>query len=116
LKIDFDTTFAPITGKKTAKVKTAYKHDNVHATGDIDLNFAGPSINGSAVFAYNGWHAGYQACYDTGAAKMTANNASLAFKDGDFVVHSAMYAYTFNLIHNYRKQEISIRGELIIFF
>lgn len=90
LKVDFDTTFAPVTGKKSAKVKTAYKHDNVHATGDIDLNFAGPSINGSAVFAYKGWHAGYQATYDTGASKLTANNAALAYKEGDFVVHSAI--------------------------
>jgi len=90
LKVDFDTTFAPITGKKSAKVKTAYKHDNVHATGDIDLNFAGPSINGSGVFAYKGWHVGYQACYDTGSSKLTANNASLTYKDGDFVVHSAI--------------------------
>jgi len=90
VKVDFDTTFAPITGKKTAKVKTAYKHENVHATGDVDLNFAGPSINGSAVFAYKGWHAGYQACYDTGSSKLTANNASLTYKDGDFVVHSAI--------------------------
>lgn len=90
LKVDFDTTFAPVTGKKNAKVKTAYKHENVHATGDIDLNFAGPSINGSAVFAYKGWHAGYQASYDTGSSKLTANNASLTYKDGDFVVHSSI--------------------------
>jgi len=107
LKVDFDTTFAPITGKKTAKVKTAYKHENVHATGDVDLNFAGPSINGSAVFAYKGWHAGYQASYDTGSSKLTANNASLTYKDGDFVVHSAINdgsKYVGSIHHQVNKQ------------
>jgi len=90
LKVDFDTTFAPVTGKKSAKVKTAYKHDHIHTTADVDFDFAGPTIKGSAVFAYKGWHAGYQASYDTANSKMTANNASLTYKDGDFVIHSGI--------------------------
>lgn len=90
LKVDFDTTFAPVTGKKSAKVKTAYKQDYVHTTADVDFDFAGPTIKGSAVFAYKGWHAGYQASYDTANSKMTANNACLSYKDGDFVIHSGM--------------------------
>jgi len=90
LKVDFDTTFAPVTGKKSAKVKTAYKQDYIHTTADVDFDFAGPTIKGSAVFAYKGWHAGYQASYDTANSKMTANNASLTYKDGDFVIHSGI--------------------------
>lgn len=90
LKVDFDTTFAPVTGKKTAKVKSAYKHDYLHTTTDVDFDFAGPTIHGSAVFGYKGWHAGYQASYDTANSKLTANNVSLTYKEGDFVIHSGI--------------------------
>jgi len=90
LKVDFDTTFAPVTGKKTAKVKSAYKHDYIHTTTDVDFDFAGPTIHGSAVFGYKGWHAGYQASYDTANSKLTANNVSLTYKEGDFVIHSGI--------------------------
>lgn len=91
LKLDFDTTFAPITGKKSAKVKAAYKGcDFLHTTADVDFDFAGPTVHGSGVFAYKGWHAGYQASYDTANSKLTANNVSLTYKDGDFVLHSGI--------------------------
>lgn len=90
LKVDFDTTFAPVTGKKTAKVKSAYKHEHLHTTTDVDFDFAGPTIHGSAVFGYKGWHAGYQASYDTANSKLTANNVNLTYKDGDFVIHSGI--------------------------
>lgn len=88
VKLDFETTFAPVTGKKTAKVKGAYKNDNFHATTDVDFDFAGPIVHGSAVVGYQGWHAGYQASYDSANSKMGANNVSVAYRDGDFVCHS----------------------------
>jgi len=91
LKLDFDTTFAPITGKKSAKVKASYKGcEFLHTTADVDFDFAGPTVHGSGVFAYKGWHAGYQASYDTANSKLTANNVSLTYKDGDFVLHSGI--------------------------
>jgi len=90
LKVDFDTTFSPVAGKKSAKVKTAYQHDYIHTTADVDFDFSGPTIRGSAVFGYKGWHAGYQASYDTADSKLTSNNASLTYKDGDFVIHSGI--------------------------
>lgn len=90
LKVDFDTTFAPVTGKKTAKVKSAFKHEHLHTTTDVDFDFAGPTIHGSGVFGYKGWHAGYQASYDTANSKLTANNVSLTYKEGDFVIHSGI--------------------------
>ena len=90
LKLDFDTTFTPNSGKKTAKVKSAFKHDYIHTTTDVDFDFAGPTVHGSGVFGYKGWLAGYQASYDTANSKLTANNVSLAFSDGDFVIHSGI--------------------------
>jgi len=91
LKVDFDMTIAPITGKKSAKIKTAFDRcDNLHTTADIDFDSAGPTLHGSGVFAHKGWHAGYQASYDTGNSKLIANNISLTYKDGDFVLHSGI--------------------------
>jgi len=91
LNVDFESTFAPITGKKSAKVKTAYQScDYLHTTADIDADFAGPTIHGSGVFAYNGWHAGYQASYDTANSKLVKNNVSLTYQGGDFILHSGI--------------------------
>lgn len=107
LKVEFDTSFAPVSGKKTAKVKSAYQHDHIHTTTDVDFDFAGPTIHGSAVFGYNGWHAGYQASYDTANSKLTANNVSLAYKDGDFVIHSGIVdasKYTGSIHHQVNSQ------------
>ncbi|XP_002167561.1 voltage-dependent anion-selective channel protein 2 [Hydra vulgaris] len=90
VKVDFDTTFAPVTGKKSAKVKSAYAHENLHATTDIDFDFAGPTVHGSAVFAYKGFHAGYQASFNSANSKLTSNNVCLAYKNGDLVIHSGV--------------------------
>ena len=38
--------------KKSAKIKSAYKQDYVHCTGDVDFDFAGPAIQASAVAGY----------------------------------------------------------------
>jgi len=91
LKVDFESTFAPLTGKKSAKVKTAYQaSDYLHTTADLDADFAGPTVHGSGVFAYNGWHAGYQASYDTANSKLVKNNVSLTYQGGDFILHSGI--------------------------
>lgn len=38
--------------KKSAKIKSAYKQDYVHCTGDVDFDFAGPAIQASVVAGY----------------------------------------------------------------
>ena len=35
--------------KKAAKIKSAYKQDYFHTTADIDFDFAGPTVQASAV-------------------------------------------------------------------
>ena len=35
--------------KKSAKIKSAYKQDYFHGTGDVDFDFAGPTVQASAV-------------------------------------------------------------------
>jgi voltage-dependent anion channel protein 2 len=101
LKADFDVSFAPSTGKKSAKVKTAFKHDYFHSTHDVDLDFAGPTFHGSAVAGYKGALVGGQAVYDTASSKLTTTSLSFAYH-GDFKVHSGIVDFSkyFGSIHH----------------
>ncbi|KAG8234450.1 hypothetical protein J437_LFUL014196 [Ladona fulva] len=90
LKMSLDTTFVPHSGKKSGRVKTAFKHDSVALNMDMNLGRGGPVINGSTVFGYNGWLAGYQMSYDYTKSKITKNNFAVGFTTNDFVVHSSV--------------------------
>ncbi|KAF7247520.1 Sphingomyelin synthase-related protein 1 [Varanus komodoensis] len=69
LKLTFDTTFSPNTGKKSGKIKSAYKRECINLGCDVDFDFAGPAIHGSAVLGYEGWLAGYQMTFDSAKSK-----------------------------------------------
>ncbi|XP_076007735.1 non-selective voltage-gated ion channel VDAC2-like [Genypterus blacodes] len=88
LKLTFDTTFSPNTGKKSGKVKTAYKREYVNVGVDVDLDFAGATIHGAAVGGYEGWLAGYQMTIDSAKSKMTQSNFAVGYKTGDFQLHT----------------------------
>jgi len=102
LKFTFDTTFEPNSGRKSAKIKSAYRNEYLHSTADVDFDFAGPTIHGSTVFGYKGFMAGYQASYDTANSKLIANNVGLGYKSGDVTLHSAVNDATkfVGTIHN----------------
>ncbi|XP_064421552.1 voltage-dependent anion-selective channel protein 3 [Latimeria chalumnae] len=88
LKLTFDTTFVPNTGKKSGKFKTSYKRDHMNLGCDVDFDFAGPTIHGMAVFGYDGWLAGYQMAFDVAKSKLAQNNFALGYKAGDFQLHT----------------------------
>ncbi|XP_062926370.1 voltage-dependent anion-selective channel protein 2 [Mobula hypostoma] len=88
LKLTFDTTFSPNTGKKSGRVKTAYKREYINLGCDVDFDFAGPAIHASAVAGYEGWLAGYQMSFDTAKSKLTKNNFAVGYKTGDFQLHT----------------------------
>ncbi|XP_026077970.1 voltage-dependent anion-selective channel protein 2 [Carassius auratus] len=88
LKLTFDTTFSPNSGKKSGKVKTAYKREYANVGCDVDFDFAGPAVHGSAVLGYEGWLAGYQMTFDTAKSKMTRSNFAIGYKTGDFQLHT----------------------------
>jgi len=90
LKTDFDVSYSPATGKKTAALKAAYKHEYVHTTHDLDLDFAGPVVHNSMVVGYKGWLLGGQASYDTGAKKVSTNSLSLSYHGDDIRIHSGV--------------------------
>lgn len=88
LKLSLDCSFAPQSGNKSGRVKAEYTHDYVHLNSDVNLDLAGPLVNASAVFGYQGWLAGYQVAFDTQKSKITANNFALGFTANDFVLHT----------------------------
>lgn len=88
LKVSLDTTFAPQTGKKSGRVRTAYKRDYLHVNTDVDLNLPAPTVHGAAVLGYNGWLAGYQMSFDTANSKLTKSNFAVGYSTADFVLHT----------------------------
>ncbi|CAL9699363.1 unnamed protein product [Knipowitschia caucasica] len=88
LKLNFETTFCPNTGKKNGKVRGAYKREYVNVGVDVDLDFAGPTIHGAGVAGYEGWLAGYQMTIDSAKSKLTHSNISVGYRTGDFQLHT----------------------------
>ncbi|KAB0793489.1 hypothetical protein PPYR_13109 [Photinus pyralis] len=88
LKLSADCTFAPQTGNKTGRVKSAFQHDLCSLNCDVDLDMAGPLIQASAVVGHQGWLAGYQTAFDTQRSRLTKNNFALGFSTGDFILHT----------------------------
>ncbi|KAL5018910.1 hypothetical protein ScPMuIL_004632 [Solemya velum] len=88
LKLSFDTSFAPQTGKKSGKVKSSFKNDYVNLNCDVDFDFAGPTVHGAAVLGYNGWLAGYQMSFDSSKSKLTKSNFAVGYSTGDFTLHT----------------------------
>ncbi|XP_013070257.1 voltage-dependent anion-selective channel protein 2-like isoform X3 [Biomphalaria glabrata] len=84
LELTFDTSFAPSTGKKSGKIKSAYSMDYVHLNCDVDFDFAGPTIHGAAVLGYEGWLAGYQLSFDSSKSKLTRSNFGFGYTGDDF--------------------------------
>jgi len=90
LKLSFDTSFAPQTGKKSGKIKTAYKREYVNLNCDVDFDFAGPTIHGATVLGYNGWLAGYQMSFDSSKSKLTRSNFAVGYSTDDFTLHTSI--------------------------
>jgi len=84
LELSFDSSFAPMTGKKNGAIKTSFKNDLVALNCDVDLDFAGPTIHGAAVAGYEGWLAGYQMSFDTSKSKLSRSNLAFGYLGGDF--------------------------------
>ena len=90
LRLTFDTTFSPNTGKKSGNIKSSYKRECINLGCDVEFDFAGPAIRDSAVFGYKGWLARYQMTSDSAKSKLTRNNFAVGDRTGDFQLMSVM--------------------------
>jgi voltage-dependent anion channel protein 2 len=93
LKLSFDTQFVPQTGKKSGKIKTEYKHENIHTNLDVDFNFTGPTVFGAAVVGYGGWLAGFNVALDTAKTASTLlsqRNFAVGYAKNDLTLHWAV--------------------------
>uniref|UniRef100_A0A6J0SHS2 Non-selective voltage-gated ion channel VDAC3 n=2 Tax=Pogona vitticeps TaxID=103695 RepID=A0A6J0SHS2_9SAUR len=88
LKLNLETMFVPNTGKKSGKLKTAYKREYINLGCNVDIDLSGPTIYGWAVLGYEGWLAGYQMAFDTAKSKLSQNNFALGYKAADFQLHT----------------------------
>nr|XP_048717807.1 voltage-dependent anion-selective channel protein 1 isoform X1 [Caretta caretta] len=88
LKLTFDSSFSPNTGKKNAKIKTGYKREHINLGCDMDFDIAGPSIRGAFVFGYEGWLAGYQMTFETTKSRVTQSNFAVGYKTDEFQLHT----------------------------
>uniref|UniRef100_A0A8C3AAB8 Non-selective voltage-gated ion channel VDAC1 n=1 Tax=Cyclopterus lumpus TaxID=8103 RepID=A0A8C3AAB8_CYCLU len=88
LKLTFDSSFSPNTGKKSGKVKTGYKCDHVNLGCDVNYDINGTAIHGAAVVGYEGWLAGYQMTFEAGRNRITQSNFAVGFKTDEFQLHT----------------------------
>ncbi|KAK2118365.1 Voltage-dependent anion-selective channel protein 1 [Saguinus oedipus] len=88
LKLTFDSSFSPNTGKKNAKIKTGYKREHINLGCDMDFDIAGPSIRGAVVLGYEGWLAGYQMNFETAKSRVTQSNFAVGYKTDEFQLHT----------------------------
>ncbi|NP_001279250.1 voltage-dependent anion-selective channel protein 1 [Callorhinchus milii] len=88
LKITFDSSFSPNTGKKNGKIKTAYKREHVNMGCDMDFDITGTAIRGAMVFGYDGWLAGYQMTYEVSKSRVSQSNFAVGYKTDEFQLHT----------------------------
>jgi len=89
-KIAFETALAPASGKKTGKVKAAYKAAHINTNVDVDFNFAGPTVNGAAVLEHSGFFGGYHLAYDTASSRLTKTDLAIGYTAPDFQLFSSV--------------------------
>ncbi|KAG2455845.1 VDAC1 protein, partial [Polypterus senegalus] len=77
LKLTFDSSFSPNTGKKSGKIKTGYKREHINMGCDVDFDIAGPSVRGAVVFGYEGWLAGYQMTFEADKNESSSKNITV---------------------------------------
>lgn len=90
LKVVFDGSLTPSTGKKTAELRTAYTHDKAHVETNVVFDPAGPILNGAIVLAHQGWLTGYQYVFNTARSGLTKNNFVASFRAKDFTLYANM--------------------------
>ncbi|KAF7696888.1 hypothetical protein HF521_005306 [Silurus meridionalis] len=88
LKLTFDASFSPNTGKKSGKMKTNYKREHINLGCDVDYDINGTAVHGAVVVGYEGWLAGYQATFEPRKNRVTHSNFAIGYKTNEFQLHT----------------------------
>ncbi|KAK6322026.1 hypothetical protein J4Q44_G00068180 [Coregonus suidteri] len=88
LKLTFESSFSPNTGKKSGKIKTGYKREHINLGCDVDYDINGTAVHGVAVVGYEGWLAGYQVTFEAGKNRVTQSNFAVGYKTDEFQLHT----------------------------
>lgn len=89
-KQTFEAVLEPNTGKKSAKVKSQFKHDPLNVNVDLDFQSSMPVIQASTVFGYSGYLGGIQVGIDAGKQSVEKLNYAVGYSGKDFVMHGAV--------------------------
>ncbi|XP_070403536.1 non-selective voltage-gated ion channel VDAC1-like, partial [Nothobranchius furzeri] len=88
LKLTFESSFSPNTGKKGGKFKTGYKCEHINLGCDINYDMNGTATHGAGVAGYECWLAGYQPTFEAGRNKITQSNLAAGSKTDEFQLHT----------------------------
>ncbi|KAL7844752.1 hypothetical protein SRHO_G00232910 [Serrasalmus rhombeus] len=88
LKLTFDSSFSPNTGKKSGKIKSGYKREHINLGCDVHYDINGTAVHGAVVVGYEGWLAGYQMTFEAGKNRVTQSNFAVGYKTDEFQLHT----------------------------
>lgn len=90
LKVTLDSSYSPASGKKSAVLKTLFKHDKFLLTGDVDLDASGPVLHQSLVVGHLGWLLGYQCSFDAAKSALAKSHFAVGYGASDFTLHTSV--------------------------
>ncbi|KTG35390.1 hypothetical protein cypCar_00025654 [Cyprinus carpio] len=92
LKLTFDSSFSPNTGKKSGKIKSGFQREHINLGCEpcfADIN--GTAVHGAVVVGFEGWLAGYQMTFEAGRNRVTQSNFAVGYKSDEFQLHTNVY-------------------------
>ncbi|XP_015795738.1 voltage-dependent anion-selective channel protein 2 [Tetranychus urticae] len=84
LKLGFNGSFTPLSGKKSGVIKTSYKTDALHLNGDVDLDHGGFIVHGAGVVRFQSWLGGAQLSFDPSKNAIKRNNIAVGYQTPEF--------------------------------
>uniref|UniRef100_A0A8C1RYB5 Non-selective voltage-gated ion channel VDAC1 n=1 Tax=Cyprinus carpio TaxID=7962 RepID=A0A8C1RYB5_CYPCA len=88
LKLTFDSSFSPNTGKKSGKIKSGFQREHINLGCDVDYDINGTAVHGAVVVGFEGWLAGYQMTFEAGRNRVTQSNFAVGYKSDEFQLHT----------------------------
>ncbi|XP_053205173.1 voltage-dependent anion-selective channel protein 2-like [Panonychus citri] len=84
LKLAFNGSFVPLSGKKNGTFKTSFKTDALHLNGDVDMEQSGFVLHGAGVFKFQSWLGGAQLSFDPSKSAIKKNNIAIGYQTPEF--------------------------------